>query len=169
MDAEEIARVHVAAWQWAYGGIFPADALARLDVSKRADGWRRILGEGKSTTLVAEVKDQVAGFIDAGRTRDEDRDGPLIGEVYAVYVHPSHSRAGIGGCLLTAAESALATQGLHAVTLWVLTENAIGRGFYDSHGYMLDGIRKEAMVLGTVVEELRYRRGIALERITEGD
>lgn len=55
-DAEQVAAVHVASWQWAYAGLLPAEELADLSVADRADRWRtRPVGPGREDVGGASV------------------------------------------------------------------------------------------------------------------
>ena len=46
-----------------------------------------------------------------------------------------------------------------SVTLWVLTDNARGRRFYECAGFAPDGGAKSVVVEGENLPEIRYRRG----------
>jgi ribosomal protein S18 acetylase RimI-like enzyme len=137
-DAGAIAAVHVAAWQHAYAGLLDAEFLAGLDVAQRAQRWHERLTEPAEGVfvLVFEQLGQVSGFVSAGPSQDDDRDG---GEVYAIYVDPRGQRRGTGSALLTAAARRLAEAAFTEATLWVLDGNAPARRFYEAHGWRTDG------------------------------
>lgn len=79
--------------------------------------------------VVAEVAghggtaDELAGF---GAVDLDD------GEVWAVYVHPDHARAGVGSALLADLEETAREDGFESLTL-VASLNAVG--FYERHGW----------------------------------
>ena len=85
-DAEQVAAVHVASWQWAYAGLLPAEELAGLSVAERTDRWRATLGgtgtgrTDRGATFVADLDGQVVGFVAVGPGRD-DVGGQSVGEL----------------------------------------------------------------------------------------
>jgi len=161
-DAPAIAEVHVAAWRQAYVDIIPASYLDGMDVGKRTEQWAAaIRGDGDDakelTVLVVEVDGVVCGFADVGEYRDAR--APEHGELWALYVHPSHWRGGAGGALMEAALTQLRTDGRSRAYLWVLTENDAARAFYERWGwyYDADTPSKWFDVEGTRVNEVAYR------------
>ena len=157
-DAAAIAAVHVDAWRVAYAHIFDAAFLAGLSVEARTERWENIIAElpGGERLDVAEAGGELVGFCHAGPSRDED--GAGCGEVYAVYVSPSHWGRGAGRVLLEAAEQRLAGGGFRAATLWVLDKNDQARAFYERRGWDTNGATKRYQGGATAV---RYRRALA--------
>ena len=104
-DAEQVAAVHVASWQWAYAGLLPAEELAGLSVADRADRWRAMLaGTGigrtdRGATFVADLDGRVVGFVAVGPGRD-DVGGPSVGELYALYLQREVAGSGTGALRL---------------------------------------------------------------------
>ncbi|WP_051298575.1 GNAT family N-acetyltransferase [Arthrobacter castelli] len=102
-DIEELASIHVQAWQWAYRGLMPDEVLDSLDVERRANSWYRMLSEQRvPAPHVATVDSRLVGFVHANSTRDEGADHE-IGEVTALYLHPECVGTGLGHCLWEAA------------------------------------------------------------------
>jgi hypothetical protein len=62
-DCEGIARVHVDSWREAYAGIVPDEYLASLSIERRKSMWEKILSQSDDFTLVAEVNDEIVGFV----------------------------------------------------------------------------------------------------------
>jgi GNAT superfamily N-acetyltransferase len=155
-DARAIATVHVVTWQAAYVGIIPAEVLDGLSVDQRASKWEETLtGLGAGERLeVAEEDGRVVGFAFTGACRDEDAFG--LGELYAIYVAPSHWGAGVGSALLASARRALVEAGHDRAVLWVLEENKRARSFYDREGWAVDGAVK-SYGEGGGVRAVRYR------------
>jgi ribosomal protein S18 acetylase RimI-like enzyme len=127
-DALAIAHVHVESWRTTYAGIVPDEYLAGLDVNLRVKLWQEWLGSG-AMVLVAERKDEIVGFLHAGKIREplETADA----EIYSLYLLREAQRRGIGRALLRAAAAMLRQQGLKSVGLWVLERNR-SRGFYEN-------------------------------------
>lgn len=155
-DVRAIAKVHVETWRHTYKDIFPVDALARLSVEEREAMWRKSMGDPvpgtNRTALVAVEHREVVGFATAGR---EQTDDPFFrGEVYTLYVAPSHQGRGAGEALLVECFDRLVQQGLAPVLVWVLKKNPATR-FYERMG----GVpvrEKIERVFGVDVEEIGY-------------
>jgi ribosomal protein S18 acetylase RimI-like enzyme len=157
-DADTIAVIHVRTWQSAYEGMVPAQFLASLSIQERAEMWRTIIAEHHGTVLLASVPDGQVGFVSYGPSRDED--GRQKAEIYAIYVLPQFSHQGIGGELLEEAERRLEGQHFIAFTLWVLEENAQARQFYEARGFRLDGGRRQEIIGGSLLTEVRYEKSM---------
>lgn len=162
-DARGIAEVHIASWRGAYRGLLPDSLLDNLSVTRSQGMWQKSLAEGLEQALVFEQGGRIVGFASFGASRDEDAEGDWVGELYAIYLQPAVWRRGYGSALLDAAVAALEADGFTVVTLWVLRENARGRGFYEAAGFAADGGEKmETRGDGVELHEVRYRK--VLER-----
>lgn len=138
-DAEAIARLHVAAWRWAYRGLLPEAFLAKLSVEARLPSWRSQLEPDDPTrVVVAEAGGQMVGFASFGPTRDAGLP-PTIGELYALYLAEAAAGQGVGRALLAAVIAGLRGRGCTAVSLWVLDGNKRARRFYERAGFHADG------------------------------
>lgn len=99
---------------------------------------------------VAERDGRLVGFTYVGP--DEDDDGAL--QLYAIHLEPEEQGRGTGRALMI---DALAHMAGRPAVLWVLTDNARTRRFYERGGWAPDG-RKRIGTIGTAeVEMLRYR------------
>ncbi|MEW5958373.1 MAG: GNAT family N-acetyltransferase [Chloroflexota bacterium] len=157
-DLPALAELHVAAWQVAYRQILPAEFLNNLSTSTAEARWADLLEDARRTTLVAEVNGRVAGFVGFGDSRDEDDDPHVVGEIYAVYVHPEFWGQGAGTALVRQAINQLQDRGLREVTVWTLTENALARAFYEKMGFTGDNATKRIARPEVTFNEVRYRR-----------
>jgi ribosomal protein S18 acetylase RimI-like enzyme len=158
-DARSIAEVHVGTWRQAYAGLIPAALLDALDVDAREGFWRRVLkttSESRRPWL-ADVDGQVAGFVSAGESHDDDA-ATTTGEVYAIYVTAECWGRGVGRNLLAHAERDLREHGYDAATLWVLVANERARTFYESAGWLTDGGERVETFAGAELPEVRYRK-----------
>jgi len=81
----------------------------------------------------------------------------LVGELYALYIAPAWWSAGVGRELMSRALTGLRADGYQRVVLWVLTDNARARRFYEIAGFAPDGATNILTGLGGV-QELRYAR-----------
>lgn len=155
-DGLAIARVWVAAWQAAYAGLMPAAYLAGLDAHAALPAFERGLRSNLSV-LVLERDGSILGFSGYGASRDAGA-GPSTGEVIAINLHPSWWRHGLGRELLLETQQRLRGQGFSAATLWVLSDNARARRFYEAQGWQPDGVEKHDDALtGFALHEIRYR------------
>ncbi len=163
-DAPSIAAAHVAGWRAAYPSIIPATYLDGLDVATRTEQWAAILrgevpveGVGSPTDYVVEVDGEVVGFADVGEFRDAPAAG--VGELWAMYVHPDHWRTGAGSALMGRTLEHFASTECNTGYLWVLTENAMARNFYEKWGWQLDPKiePKSFEIDGITVDEVAYR------------
>jgi GNAT superfamily N-acetyltransferase len=174
-DARGITRVHIAAWQVAYRGIFPDRYLEdlSLDFDDRLRRWEVIIASPDvpgTVTLVAERDGEVLGWLGYGPNRDDppatcSAGGPdPVGEIYGIYVHPDHWRTGTGTALMEEAVARMAAAGFGEATLWVLEENPTARRFYERQGWRPDGAIDVFERGGANPTEVRYRLPLASPR-----
>jgi ribosomal protein S18 acetylase RimI-like enzyme len=156
-DAPELARIHVAAWHEAYRGIVPDSTLEQFTVEGRTERFREFLADPSAETYAAEAGSRIVGFLTIGGCRDTDVEHSGTGEIWGIYVSPTHWRRGIGRFLCEQGQSLLASRDFVAATLWVLEANLPARRFYESMGFKPDGAIKQ-MPLGTDLTAVRYRK-----------
>jgi ribosomal protein S18 acetylase RimI-like enzyme len=159
-DVDAIARVHVTTWQSAYRGHMPDAHLDSLDPSRRAAMWSKALQQPATVVLVAIAGDRLVGFCSLMPSRDEDAT-TAIAEIVAIYVDPTFSRSGFGSSLVKGVVEAARSRSFTELTLWVLTDNAPARHFYEARGFNTDGRTKTEERWGFPLHETRYRRRIA--------
>ena len=150
-DAEAVARVHLETWRVAYTGIFPREALEDSSaerVARRAEMHRR------APPIVGEVDGEIVGFVSVGAAVEADADG----ELYAIYVLPTHWGTGVGRALMQAGEEHLRELGHREAVLWVLEDNPRARRFYEVAGWTEDGKRQPIEFFGVSVPEVRYTK-----------
>lgn len=157
-DALRIATIHVEAWRAAYRGIIPDEYLCSLSIEKRHAAWQEELEAGNSFMWVAEEGDTALGWISAAASRDVDA-SQSTGEIWAVYIDPSHWGEGAGRALCDAAEQELRRRGFTEVTLWVLEDNQRALGFYLSNGFFRDACEDRIIERGgKELREVRLRK-----------
>jgi ribosomal protein S18 acetylase RimI-like enzyme len=156
-DAEVITAVHIASMREAYGTLFPAEALARIDARDRRERWREHLAGGTSITLLAEAGGEPVGFASFGKCRDEDISPGTAGEVMAIYVHPAAWGQGVGSALLRQALDRLRSHGFAEVLLWVIEGNRQAIEFYERFGFVRDGSLRRFEMFSTPTTTIRLR------------
>ena len=163
-DAEAMGAAHVAAWQGAYRGIMPDAFLDALEPGQRADEWRTVIGRNPTPVegrrLVVELDGEVAGLALMWSCRD-DGSPPGLGELILINLAPPAWGTGAGTALLAECEASLARCGYDEAVLWVATDNARARRFYEREGWHADGAARTDEVDGAVVDEVRYRKQLA--------
>lgn len=139
-DADGLAKSHMDTWRTHYRGILPDPYLDGLSDARRAQSWRNILRERQAAVLVVEDDGGIVGHISFG----PERTGTFPaypGEIYSLYLLPSHQGQGTGRALWREASARLATAGYRPVMVWTLARNPT-RGFYEHLGGILIGERR---------------------------
>lgn len=165
-DAEAIAAVHAASLQASYRPLIP-DRVAHLvldppEAAPRIPGWRRCLERPRASTTVVACDDRaVVGFCTL-RPTPASRPECATGEIWALFVQPSHWRRGIGRLLCERSLADAGRRGFAGVELWELESNASARRFFCSLGFRPDGETRIFLEhAGVSLRELRYRRTTA--------
>jgi GNAT superfamily N-acetyltransferase len=127
-DAEGVSLVHDEAWMTAYRGIIPAVVLDKMMARRGPAYWRRLTSRGGAGTLVLMFDGEVAGYATLGPNRVKRlRYG---GEIYELYVRPTHQGVGLGRRLFKEARRVLSANKLDGLVIWALEENAHARQLY---------------------------------------
>lgn len=161
-DARAIAAVHAAGLEAAYRPLIP-ERLAHLvldppDVARRVPGWRQCLERTRISTTVVACDDLVVVGFCTLRSASRGRAGGAIGEVWALFVEPSHWRRGIGRLLCERTLSDAWSRGFVGVEVWELESNAGARRFVHAMGFRPDGETRIFLEhAGAALRELRYR------------
>jgi len=158
-DAPEIAAIHVASWQAAYGTLLDPAWLRSLTAASRLPMWEGILADpAAAANVFVAIRDGVcAGFCSVGTSAA----APGSGVVHTIYVRPGEEGRGIGHALIERAERALVEQGYANAALWVLRDNARARRFYERHGWVTDGTEQQDDLFGQPVTDVRYEKRLA--------
>jgi ribosomal protein S18 acetylase RimI-like enzyme len=144
-DAQAIGAVFDAAVRasWTYLG-----ELAQQPMFAPAD-WDQLVADhaAPKVLLVATGRaGQVVGYTAAH---------PDDGEMFLLFVHPTHAGQGIGRTLLSAAHDALRAAGCQQAYLYTHEQNKRALAVYESAGYRHDGSVRESDFGGTTIRELR--------------
>ena len=157
-DAADLAQVHVRSWRETYPGILPQAYLDRMSVPVHARRWRHRLMQLDEVTLVAEGPDGLVGFCSGDwarwnslELREDARSTPSM-------CCAAPKGLGLGRRLLTSAVRALAARGATSlITVGVLRDNLLARGFYERHGRGVRGRARRNWSAAGAVPAVDYR------------
>jgi ribosomal protein S18 acetylase RimI-like enzyme len=157
-DAGAIATIRVEGWQHAYRGQLEDDLLDQMSPERDEPRWRTHLSSPPAGHhgFIAERAGASVGFVTCGPSRDPG-EASDVGEIYAIYVLPAFIRGGVGGALLGLATDTLRADGFSEAMLWVLESNQSAHRFYETAGWDRDRGRREDVLDGFTVAEVRYR------------
>ncbi|MBV6625613.1 MAG: GNAT family N-acetyltransferase [Rivularia sp. (in: Bacteria)] len=155
-DVKDIATIHVKSWQVAYKGLIPQSYLNNLSISKREKSWQNILTNCETHTIVQVIDELIVGFANFGKTRDEDKNSKVTGEINAIYLNPEYGRKGLGTELIEFILKNMRNRKFTQITLWVLDTNQIARKFYEKMGFEPDGATKIDIRENFELREMRY-------------
>jgi GNAT superfamily N-acetyltransferase len=155
-DADEVARVQLRSWGWAYRGLIDQDFLDGLtpEFFARRYTFGRV-GLRLPSTVVAVDGSAIRGLATTGLCREVEF--PNFGELMAIYVDPAHVGTGVGRLLMAAARERLRAVGAAGALLWVLEGNAGARRFYERDGWCFDGACRTTTFGNSKVRQVRYR------------
>lgn len=157
-DAERIAEITVAAWHVAYEGFIPPEIRAAQTVEPALRYFEFAVQNPEKRTWVAEDDEQVVGYAHIGEARDDDVDPDSTAELWSMYVDPDRTSEGFGSQLMDTATQSMRSHNYTGGVLWVLTDNARARAFYERHGWADDHTpRTVTTESGFDLRELRYR------------
>lgn len=157
-DAATVADVHAASSHAAYQHV-AASPTAALPADKRRAFWLDAIEYGEPLVLVAQDDaGQAVGFVGFDRSRDP-KSKPTTGEIWALYVLPSHWDQGAGLALWDAAREGLLEEGCTEVTWWIPLCNERALRFAELAGFKRELNTAKTAVLGGVrLEEIRLKR-----------
>ncbi len=152
-DARGMAGVYVKTWRDQYAGILPDRVLLSMSVRRQAASWRRALGQGGETILVADQPGAgIVGLGSCGAARQSPLD--YAGEVYTLYVLRDYQETGLGRDLLGGLFNCLLSEGRKSAVVWVLDANP-ARFFYQAMGGKLVAKRVEKL-WGEILPEVAF-------------
>jgi L-amino acid N-acyltransferase YncA len=155
-DAEEIADIHISAWQFAYRGIMDDSLLNSMDRTKKVVAWADAIDNLGWSIYVSQDNGKITGFVHVSEYRDDDMNEGNIGEVASLYIRPELVGTGLGRALFAEGLNRLEMQGFTRIALWVLEQNERSISFYEKFGFRKDGASKTHPKTG--LAEVRYVR-----------
>ena len=153
-DISRIAEIHIYGWRFAYRNILSDIELFRNRQVAKA---MKMHGQRINANIESiDVFDDgiLKGFVLHNDSRDSDI--PEAYELSAIYIEPAFIRQGIGSKLLNYVEQKCIEKRKEQLIVWVLENNQIGIRFYERHGYIPDGMKKNIPEWDTA--EIRYTK-----------
>lgn len=129
-DAEVLATVFSDAWLQTYRGIIPISHL-ELMIDRRGPAWWRRAARARNSLTTLEVDNAVVGYATYGPTRVR---GCSRGEIYEIYIIPSHQGLGFGEYLFESCRHRLDERNFRGLTAWALSANERATDFYWRRG-----------------------------------
>ncbi|MDO5740846.1 MAG: N-acetyltransferase [Ornithinimicrobium sp.] len=151
-DAPAVGLTQAYLWQHEFADLLPRELLDQFTGPTFGNAWRRGLESPPSVRhrlLVATAGPQVVGYVSIGPAEEEPGLSPdTTGTILDGGVHPEARRAGHGSRLLNAAIDTLraSTDGLAAVTLWVLADAESTQAFLRASGFTPDGAWRDRVL-----------------------
>ena len=178
-DAQEVARIRVLGWRFAYQGLVPQGYLDSLNVAEDTERMHGYLSQlpqnlppnksapglnsgdsGKRSFMLATRGDAVLGFChfsaapnNADRLERATPGGEMVGRLHSLYVGPDALGQGIGHTLMSQALSTFTAWGCKRAHLWVLEGNSRAISFYERQGWQLTGDTKVDRSFGPELHE----------------
>ena len=155
-DAEDLARVHVAAWRETYRGLLLDAYLARMSEPAHTRRFGRALKTPgpDDITLMAADRAGMVGYASGGPARS-GAGGDA--EIHTLYLLRRVQGQGLGARLMSDMARAMAARGARSLTISVLRDNIRARGFYEHMGGVPDPARQEPGPGGRLLFEVAYR------------
>ena len=157
-DAKNIAELHNATVREAFKALIADAQIPEVPLEKRQAYWREAIEYSEPQVQVALDDDKIVGFIGFDRSRDKGTP-PTMGEIWAIYVTPSHWDKGVGLALWDAAREGLQDEGCTHVSVWLPIANERAMRFHELAGFKREMNTARTVPLGGVkVEEVRLKR-----------
>ena len=157
-DAKTVAEIHASVSDGIYSALVPEKFFKPQSLNEGVAFWRDAIEYGEPQVLVALEGETIIGFVGFDRSRDPGTK-PVVGEIWAISVLPSHWDSGAGLALWDAAREGLQDEGCTQVTVWLPLGNERALRFHE-----LAGFKRELPSARTVdmngfrLEEIRLKR-----------
>lgn len=147
-DADALAALFRESWQQAYRGIIPHLHLERMIRQRTPAWWTKAIKKG-DRTLVLELAGQIGGYVTFGKSRWPL---PYDGEIYELYMAPTHQGVGLGEYLFEGARHAMDAERRSGLLVWALADNTVACDFYRRRGGRPVARTKERMADRSLVK-----------------
>lgn len=152
-DIESIAKVHYESWMSTFKGILPDRYLDNITLESYIEKHHIF----NAPCLVAEVDDQVVGFLMYSKDKDEDT-SDKCGEIMVIYLLEAYQNSGIGTELMQEAERRM-SKDYDQLSVWVVEQNIQAVNFYEKFGFKKDD-KSELNEQDTTLRDIRMMKDI---------
>ncbi len=132
-DAKALADIFRESWRNTYRGIIPHHHLEGM-INRRGTRWWSSAIRSRESVQVICLSDQVAGYSTYGLSRTRGRIGKAEGEIFELYLSPTHQGMGLGEHLFEGTRHMLELRGHAGLIVWSLLENRPALDFYWKRG-----------------------------------
>ncbi|MFB9237298.1 GNAT family N-acetyltransferase [Plantactinospora siamensis] len=159
-DLMTVGALHHRSRVAAYSHFLPAPALARPTPRALGHYWEQRWSYERTDHLltVAEHNGRIIGFTYVGP--DEPGPDAKVGLLNAIHLDPRFQGRGVGRTLMIDALGTLSDEGYQRAVLWVLTENAAARRFYERGGWRCDDVERVDEIGTIPTNQIRYSRDL---------
>ena len=140
-DAAALEVVFKRSWSGAYAGILSQDYLNQI-IARRNRAWWNERCSAPRRMIVVEVGGKAVGYAIYGPYRGEAH---APGEIYELYVLPTHQGLGFGEYLFEACRHQLDLLHCDGLIVWALADNAAACSFYERRGGQIRFRRRESV------------------------
>jgi len=157
-DVDSIALVHVRSWAKAYSGLLPQTFIESYTLERRQQLWNDVLSNTLTVVIVAEINDEVVGFLSYRMPRD-DQTGEVV-ELNSLYVAPLLYGQGIGSCLFKHFVHQITESEYKEIVVWALDTNYLALNFYQNRGFIETGRKGKQRADGMVLNDIQMVKPI---------
>ena len=130
-DIEDILDIADRGWNSAYSDFLSQETIdTAMAEWYDSDNTRKLIMREDVAYFVVEKDEDIVGYISGGSSDKEN-----VASLGAVYVDPVYWGKGAGTALLEEFETYCRRENYDRIQFSVLTENEVGRSFYEKHGY----------------------------------
>ena len=159
-DAAHIAELYAATAKEAFQSMRTGSSVPPVPVVKSTAYWREAIQYAEPQVQVAVAGGQLVGFVGFDRSRDPGTPSTM-GEIWDIYVSPSHWSQGVGLALWDAAREGLQEEGCTHVSIWVPIANDRAMRFHELAGFKREMNSAKTVPMGPVkVEEIRLKQAL---------
>lgn len=120
--------------------------------------WREAIEFAEPQVQVVFEGETMVGFVGYDRSRDPGTKN-TVGEIWAIYVLPSHCGTGAGLMLWDAAREGLIEEGCTQVTVWLSLQNERALRFHELAGFKRElATARTVLKGGKKMDEIRLKR-----------
>jgi GNAT superfamily N-acetyltransferase len=160
-DAKAIAEIHNSTIREAFKSMLGDTPPPVTPLDKRQAYWREAIEYAEPQVQVALDDDKIIGFVGFDRSRDKGTP-PTMGEIWAIFVAPTHWGRGVGLALWDAAREGLMEEGCANVSVWLPIANERAMRFHELAGFKRDMNSAKTVQVGAVkIEEIRLQRALS--------